>query len=170
MVEDYRIAPIVLQVRVVDFVVGNIVDDLAVGLLRHPFIEASIARLHVKDRDLSALGGDRRQAAVGIAEDQHRLRLHLRQHRVELDDGVADRLGGVGAGGVQEMVRLADLQVGEEDLVELVVVVLAGVYQDVIGVLVENRHHPGQADDLRAGADDRHDFHSFHRNLPFTLV
>ena len=150
--------------------VCNMIDDLAVGLLRHPLIEASVSRLHVKDRDLSSLGRNCRQAAVGIAEDQERLRLRLRQHRIELDDSVADGLRGVGACGVQEMVRLADLQVGEEDLVQFIIEVLAGVDQDVIGVLVESRHHPGQAYDLGAGTDDRHHFHSFHRNLPFTPV
>ena len=62
---------------------------------------------------------------------------------------------GVAAGGVQEMVGLADAEVVEEDLVELVVVVLAGVDQHVVAVPVELGDHPRQPDDLRPRADDR---------------
>ena len=44
---------------------------------------------------------------------------------------------GAGAAAVQEVIGLADAEIVEEDLVELVVVVLAGVDQDMIAVLVE---------------------------------
>ena len=49
-------------------------------------------------RHLAALGGDHRQAAVGVAQHQHRVGLFLRQHRVDLQflgDGVGDGLRGV---------------------------------------------------------------------------
>ena len=48
----------------------DVVDDPAVDLLGHALVEAAVAGLHVEDRDLAALGGDRREAAVGVAEDQ----------------------------------------------------------------------------------------------------
>ena len=49
------------------------VDDAAVDFLRHALVEATVAGFHVKHRDVAALGRDRRQAAVGVAEDQHRV-------------------------------------------------------------------------------------------------
>jgi hypothetical protein len=66
-------------------------------------VEAAVAGLHVEDRDLAALGGDRRQAAVGVAEDQHRVGL-LSPGPVGRGDDLADRLGGVSPGGAEEVV------------------------------------------------------------------
>ena len=63
---------------------------------------------------------------------------------------------GAVAGGSEEMVRRADLEVVEEDLVELVVVVLAGVDEQMVAVLIELGDDPRQADDLRPRPDDRH--------------
>ncbi len=62
----------------------------------------------------------------------------------------------------EEMVGLAHFQILEEDLVEFVVVVLAGVHQDMVAMLVERCHHPRQADDFWPGADHGHDFQFFH--------
>jgi hypothetical protein len=47
----------------------------------------------------------------------------------------------------------------EEDLVQLEIVVLPGVDDAVVGVSIERRHHPRQADDLGTGSDDRGDLH-----------
>ena len=51
--------------------VGDVVDDPAVDLLGHALVEAAVARLHVEDGDLPPLGGDGRQTAVGVAQDEH---------------------------------------------------------------------------------------------------
>ena len=56
------------------------------------------------------------------------------------DDDLPDRLGGGGAGGAEIVIRRAQIEVLEEDLIELVVVVLAGVDNDVIGMPVERGH------------------------------
>src|SRR5262245_42559357 len=47
--------------------VRHMVNDSAIGLFGDALIEAPIACLHVKDRDLAPLGGDHREAAVGVA-------------------------------------------------------------------------------------------------------
>ena len=135
------------------------IHDAAVDLLGHALIEAAIARLHVEHRDLAPLGRVGGQATVGIAQDQQRVRLDLGQGRVGPRDDLADSLAGRGARGAQEVVRLAQLEILEEDLVQLVVVVLAGVHRDVIGRLVQRGQDAGQADNLGAGAEDGGDFH-----------
>ena len=50
----------------------------------------------------------------------------------------------------------------EEDFVEGIVVVLAGVDQLMIKVAVAGLDDGGQADDLRPGAEDGHDFEFGH--------
>ncbi|MNG35665.1 hypothetical protein D3C84_1224630 [compost metagenome] len=60
------------------------------------------------------------------------------------------------------MVRFADAQVLEEDLVQFVVVVLPGMHQHVLAVLVQLGHDPRQANDFRAGAYYGDNFQLFH--------
>jgi hypothetical protein len=69
---------------------------------------------------------------------------------------VINRVGrtGAGFGAVQKVVRLSHTQVIKEHLVELVVVVLAGVHQDVVAMHIQGGEHAGQTDDLGAGAHD----------------
>ena len=63
---------------------------------------------------LQPLGRDRRQAAVGVAQNQHRVGPLLPQHRVGLGDHLADGLRRRLAGGVQEVIGLANLEILEE--------------------------------------------------------
>ena len=70
-----EVAAGVLGVGQVD--VGDHVDDAAVGLLGQALVLAAVARLHVEDGDVQALGRDGGQAAVGVAQDQQRVGLHL---------------------------------------------------------------------------------------------
>ena len=46
--------------------IADVVDDLPVDLLGHALVEAAVARLHVEDGNLSALGCDRGKAAIGV--------------------------------------------------------------------------------------------------------
>lgn len=80
--------------------VGDHVDDAAVGLLGQALVLAAVARLHVEDGDMQALGRDRGQAAVGVAQDQQRVGLDLDHELVGGRDDVADGLAQVGAHGV----------------------------------------------------------------------
>lgn len=69
-------------------------------------------------------------------------------------DDVAHCLAQVGAHGVQVDVRVLKRQVAEEDAVEGVVVVLAGVRQQAVEVTAALLDDLGQADDLGTRAHD----------------
>ena len=142
----------VLRVGQVD--VGDDVDDASVGLLGQALVLAAVARLHVEDGDVQALGRDGGQAAVGVAQDQKGVGPHLHHELVRGRDDVAHGLAQVGAHGVQVDVRVGELQVAEEDAVERVVVVLPGVRQQAVEVAAALLDDLGQADDLGARAHD----------------
>ena len=147
-----EVAAGVLGVCQVD--VGDHVDDAAVGLLGQALVLAAVARLHVEDGDVQSLGRDGGQAAVGVAQDQQRVGLHLHHQLVARGDDVTDRLAQVGSHGVQVDVRVVQRQVAEEDAVERIVVVLPGVRQQAVEVAAALLDDLGQADDLGAGAHD----------------
>ena len=85
-------------------------------------------------------------------------------HTVTFSYNIADCLSQVRAYGVQIKVRRPKTQVIKEHLVELVVIVLAGVDQDLIKVAVALFDDSGEPDDLRPGADDGHEFQARHRS------
>ena len=147
-----QVAAGVLGVGQVD--VGDHVDDAAVGLLGQALVLAAVARLHVEDGDVQALGRDGGQAAVGIAQDQQRVGLDLDHQLVRGRDDVADRLAQVRAHGVQVDVGVVQRKVAEEDAVQGVVVVLPGVRQQAVEVAAALLDDLGQADDLGACAHD----------------
>ena len=147
-----QVATGVLGVGQVD--VGDHVDDAAVGLLGQALVLAAVAGLHVEDGDVQALGRDGGQAAVGVAQDQQRVGPDLDHQLVARGDDVAHGLAQVGAHGVQVDIRFVQRQVAEEDAVERVVVVLAGVRQQAVEVAAALLDDLGQADDLGAGAHD----------------
>ena len=147
-----EVAAGVLGVGQVD--VGDHVDDAAVGLLGQALVLAAVARLHVEDGDVQALGRDGGQAAVGVAQDQQGVRLNLHHELVAPRDDVAHGLAQVGAHGVQVDVGVVQRQVAEEYAVERVVVVLPGVRQQAVEVAAALLDDLGQSDDLGAGAHD----------------
>ena len=140
-----EVAAGVLGVGQVD--VGDHVDDAAVSLLGQALVLAAVARLHVEDGDVEPLGRDGGKAAVGVAQDEKRVGLHLNHELIARGDDVAHGFAQVGAHGVQR-------QVAEEDAVERVVVVLPGVRQQAVEVAAALLDDLGQADDLGAGAHD----------------
>ena len=140
-----EVAARVLGVCQVD--VGDHVDDAAVSLLGQALVLAAVARLHVEDGDVEPLGRDGGKAAVGVAQDEKRVGLHLNHELIARSDDVAHGFAQVGAHGVQR-------QVAEEDAVERVVVVLPGVRQQAVEVAAALLDDLGQADDLGAGAHD----------------
>ena len=147
-----EVAACVLGVGQVD--VGDHVDDASVGLLGQALVLAAVARLHVEDGDVQALRRDGGQAAVGVAQDQQRVGLHLDHQLVARGDDVAHRLAQVGAHGVQVDVRVFQRQVSEEDAVQGVVVVLPGVRQQAVEVAAALLDDLGKANDLGARAHD----------------
>ena len=147
-----EVAAGVLGVGQVD--VGDHVDDAAVGLLGQALVLAAVAGLHVEDGDVQTLGRDGGQAAVGVAQDQKGVGLDLDHEPVARGDDVAHGLAQVGAHGVQVDVGVGERQVAEEDAVESVVVVLAGVRQQAVEVAAALLDDLGKANDLGARAHD----------------
>ena len=134
--------------------VGDHVDDAAVGLLGQALVLAAVAGLHVEDGDVQALCRDGGQAAVGVAQDEQRVGLHLDHQLVARGDDVAHGLAQVGAHGVQVDVRVVKREVAEEDAVQGVVVVLPGVRQQAVEVAAALLDDLGQANDLGARTHD----------------
>src|SRR5690554_45987 len=143
------------------------VHNTPVDLFRYPHIKAAVAGFHVEGGNLAALGWNHRHAAVGIAEHQQGFRLNFRQHFVYRNNHIADGFGTAGTSRTQEVVRLADAQVLEEDFIQLEIVVLAGVHQNMLAVLIQFGHYPRQTNNLRPGADHGHYFQFFHGSSRF---
>ncbi len=149
-------------IRQVD--VGDMVDDLPVGLLRHPLVEAPVPRFHVEDWDMALFGRDGTQAAVGVAQHQEGIGPDLLEHRLDVDQDLSDRGRGGSPCGIEEIVGLADAQVLIKYLVEFVVVILARMYGDVLDGIggIQGSHHPRQAYDFGARAHNGHYFKLLH--------
>ena len=98
----------------------------------HVLVEAAVAGLHVVDGNAHPLGHHRRQAAVGVAEDQHGVRPLLEQHLLGLDQHLTEHAAEAAGVDLEEVVGRAQSKLGEEDLIEVVVVVLTRVDQDVL--------------------------------------
>ena len=137
--------------------VAEVVEHLAVELLRHALIETAVTRFHMENRNLPTLGGDYRQASIGIAVKQQRIGLFQLEDFIRLGNHFGDRTGRRRTHGAQEVVRLANAQVVEEHLVELVVVVLPGVHQDVVSLLIEFSDDAAHLDQFGPSTDQGHD-------------
>ena len=138
--------------------VRNMVHNAAVGLLGQALVKAAVAGLHMEDGNMQALGRNGRQAAVGVAQDQQGVRLLLHHQSVGFCNNVADGLAQVLSDGVQVEVRRAQAQVLKKDLVQVIIVVLAGVDQDLIKVDIALFDNGRQPDNFRSGTDDGHEF------------
>jgi hypothetical protein len=103
------------------------VDDLSIQLFRHALIEAAIARLHVENGDLAPLRGDDGKTRIRVAVDQNRFRLLPLQHGVGRGQHPRDGIDRILAGSIQEIVGAADAEILEEQLIQLVVMILAGM-------------------------------------------
>jgi len=105
----------------------------AVYLLGDSLVEASVACLHVEDWNLQPLGGYGCEATVGVAQDQHGVGLLFAQYGIGAGNHHADRLGRCFSRCFKEEIGFSYLQVFKKDLVQLVVVVLAGVDDQLLG-------------------------------------
>ena len=142
----------VLRIGKID--VRNNIYDAAVGLLGQTLVLAAVARLHVEDGDMQALGCDGREAGVGIPEDEQRVGLNGRHQLVGAVDDVADGSTEVVPHGVHVDLGLPKLEIAEEDAVEVVIVILPRMREHGIEVLAALVDDGGEADDLRPRADD----------------
>ena len=92
------------------------------------------------------------QAGVGVAKHKHAIGLEGSKELVRAVDDVAACGTKVIAHGIHIYFRFCELQVAEEDAVEVVVVVLAGVGENHVEVLTALVDDCGKADNLRACA------------------
>ena len=60
------------------------------------------------------------------------------------------------------MIGFADLQIPEKDLIKFKVIVLPGVYKDVLRLSFKHRDDTGKTDEFRACPYDRHHLQAFH--------
>ena len=134
--------------------IGNDVHNAAVGLFRQAFVLAAVARLHVEDGDVEALGADDAKATVGVAQHQDGIRLHLHHQLVALGDDVAHGFAEVIAHGLHIHVRVSELQVLEEHPVKVIIIVLPRVRQQAVEILPAFVDDGRQPDDFRTRADD----------------
>ncbi|MCY1437573.1 hypothetical protein D9M71_537400 [compost metagenome] len=104
--------------------IAAVVEYLAVQLLRYPLVETAVTCLHVKHRNLTALGGDHSQAGIGVAVQKQRIRPLLLEHLVGLEDNLSDGLRCRFARSPQKMIGLANLQIVEKDLIQLIIIIL----------------------------------------------
>ena len=72
--------------------VRHVVDHPPVGLLGDVLVEAAVARLHVVDGDPHALGHQRRDAAVRVAEHEHGVGLLGEQNLLGPDQRLAEHV------------------------------------------------------------------------------
>ncbi len=142
--------------------VRRVVGQHPVVLLRHPAVERAQPGFEVRHRQVQL---HRAQGAgdggVGVAVDEHPVRpvplehrLEAREHRAGLR-AVSARTDG------EVLVRLRDAEPGEEHPGHVLVVVLAGVHDDVL--MAGRGDGPGDGgefDELGARSDDADDPHS----------
>ena len=138
--------------------VGNDIHDPAVGLLRKAFVLAAVTCLHVEDRNMQALGSDYAETAVGIAQNKNSVRLDCDHQLVTLRDDIAHSLAQVSAHGVHIHLRICKLEVFEEDSIEVVIVVLAGVRKNHVEILAAFVDDRCKTYDFRTGADNDEEF------------
>ena len=138
--------------------VADNVDDAAVGLFGQALVLAAVARFHVENRDMQTLGGNGREATVGVAQNQQGIGLASDHQLVAAIDDVADGRSEVIAHGVHVDFRILEAQILEEHAVQVVVVVLARVRQNAVEVLAALVNNGGKADDLGASTHDNQEF------------
>ena len=136
------------------------VDYAPVYLLGNAIVKTPVAGFHMKNRDPSARGYERRQSAVRIAEDQDRGPAYAASRTSSVFGKDLAYLRAERIGLDAEMnIRRAHLKIADEDIAEAFVVILARVHRNVLAVLVEDLHNETQPDDLRPGPENGHYLH-----------
>ena len=116
----------------------------------------------MENRNVQPLGANHGEAGVGIAQHQHGVGLFPHHQLVGAFHDIPDGSSQVIACGIQIKVRCPEAQVVKKHLIEGVVIVLTGMDQDLVKVPVAAFYGGGQPDDLRPGADDRHQLQLSH--------
>ena len=106
-----------------------------------------------------ALASGGREAAVGIAENQQPVGPVLEEERLGFRQNLPHLIAECLTADAHVVVRVADPELAEEQAVQSIVVVLAGVNEDVVRVRVEHRDDQAEADHLGPRAEHRHHLH-----------
>ena len=77
-------------------------------------------------------------------------------------DDIPNGFAEIGADRVQIKIGGAQGQIVKEDLIELIIIILARMNQNLIKVGVAFLYNGGEADNFRPGADDGHQFQTGH--------
>ena len=148
--------------RIAEIDIADNIHYTAIRLLWQAFVLAAVARLHMENRNVQPLGTDHGKAGVGIAQDQHRVRLQPYHQLVGFLNDIPNRGSEVVAYGIQIIIRRPKAEIVKKHLIECVVVVLTGVNQNLLKVPVAALYCRGQPDDLRPRADDCHQLQLSH--------
>src|SRR5258708_1627138 len=136
--------------------IAQMVDQSAIDFLRYALVKAAVASLHVENRDLPALGRNHSEAAISIAVEKHGIGPFLLENVVNAGNHRRDRLRWRIASRLQGEIRPADIELLEEDVIQLVVEVLAGMDQDLLHMAIELGDNARKLDELGPRANDGH--------------
>ena len=148
------------MLRIAEVHIGNDVHNTAVGLLRQALVKAAVACLHMEDGDMQTFRAYHAQAGVRVSQHQHGIRFHLHHQLVAGVDNIPHRGTEVIADGIHIHIGVFQLQVTEEDTVQVIVVILAGVGQQTVKITAAFVDDSRQADDFRTGAHYNQKFQS----------
>src|SRR6188508_1092770 len=101
----------------------------------------------------------RGEGRIGVSVDEDAVRLALEYHRLEATEHLTGHRAVRAAADLQVDVRAGHLEVAEEGRAHGVVVVLAGVDEDLLVVAAEDAADRRGLDELRPRADDGEDPH-----------
>ena len=134
--------------------IADDIHDAAVGLFGQAFILATVASFHVENRNVQALCGNGRKAAVSVAENQQCIRFACNHKFVAAVDDVANGCTEVVTDGVHVDFGILETKVLKEHAVQVVIVVLAGVRENAVKVLAALVNDCRETDDFRSRAHD----------------
>ena len=138
--------------------IAEMVGEDAVELLRHPAVEGPHPRLDVRDRDprlrRREAAGERR---VRVAVDEHRVRALLGEQGPERGEHPRGLLRVRPRPEAELALGARNPQLVDEHRGQLVVVVLAGVHEDLVVLGAQRPADGGRLDELRPVADDGDD-------------
>ena len=106
----------------------------------------------MENGDMQPLGANDGQAGVGIPQHQHCIGVYFYHQLVGLGNNIAHGFAQVLAYCIQIHIRIGKFQVFEENAVQIIIVVLAGVGQQAVKILPALVDDRRQTDDFRASA------------------
>ena len=133
------------------------VNDAAIAFFGNADVVATIAGFHVKYGDSKSSRDNCREPAVGIAQNQNPVWTLRLQDRFDAAQDLADLFAKACGADAERNIRFSYFEFAKEQTAEAIVVILSGVYQQVIRVLIEKLYDQAEANDLGPGSENRHD-------------